>query len=484
MMSVSMKERQLKKIDPSTQPWFQTLQKIVGKENIITRFSEKLAYGRDRWPRSNLKYRFGKFPLTDPYLVVVPGSYEEVIDLVKFANSYKIPIVPYALGSGGVGGALPVPNGITIDLKRLNKLLEIDEVGCLATAQAGMNGGLFEAALNKRRLTCGHFPQSMTISSVGGWIACRGAGQSSTRYGKIEDMVVGLKAVLPNGKFMEVRPVPRRAAGPSIKDILIGSEGTMGIILEGTLRILPYPEVETVHAIGFKDYLTALDALRKIMQSELRPAVVRLYDEVESKAKTAEYPEFANHPCLCMLTFAGVKELVEVEERLALKICQQTGGIEGNPEPVHKWLAIRYEALSHKPIFQGQMMDTIEISARWSALPAIYEEMRAAVLDVDPSIHCGAHWSHLYTDGGCMYLTFKYAAPEEGPTEAKHDKISEAAMAVCLKNGGSISHHHGIGYFRGQWLKEELNTGHDLLQTLKDGIDCNHIMNPGKLGLK
>ena len=137
MMSVSMKERQRQKIDPSTQPWFLPLQKIVGKENIITRFSEKLAYGRDRWPRSNLKYRFGKFPLTDPYLVVVPWSYDEVIELVKFANLYKIPIVPYALGSGGVGGALPVPNGITIDLKRLNKLLEIDEVGWSGDSSGG-----------------------------------------------------------------------------------------------------------------------------------------------------------------------------------------------------------------------------------------------------------------------------------------------------------------------------------------------------------
>jgi len=484
MMMVSMKERQYQTQDQTQEPWFNSLREIVGEDNVITRFGERLAYGRDRWPRSNLKYRFGNFPLAEPYLVVVPGTYEEVIQLVKFANVNRIPIVPYGLGSGGVGGALPVSGGITVDLKRLNKLIEIDEINCLATVQAGMHGGLFEAALNKRRLTCGHFPQSLTISSVGGWMACRGAGQSSTRYGKIEDMVVGLKAVLPNGELMEVRPVPRRAAGPSIKDILVGSEGTMGIILEGTLRVLPYPEVETVHAIGFPDYLAALDALRKIVQSELRPAVVRLYDENESKPKIADYREFDGYPCLCMLTFAGTRELVEVEERLSLRICKESGGKEGPPEPVHKWLASRYEALSHKPIFQGQMMDTIEISARWTDMPAIYEEMRAAILAVDPEIHCGAHWSHIYTDGGCMYLTFKFAAPEEGPAEAKHQRISEGTMAVCLKNGGSISHHHGIGFFRGKWLKEELNTGHALLQTLKDGIDSNHIMNPGKLGLR
>ena len=484
MKEISMIESQGRTHDWVAEPWYQPLCDIVGDENIVTSFAERLAYGRDRWPRSNLAYRFGSFPLAEPLLVVVPGTYEEVAEVVRLANKYTIPLVPYGLGSGGLGGSLPVPNGITVDLKRLNKLLDIDEISGLATAQAGMNGELFESALNRRKLTLGHFPQSLTISSVGGWLATRASGQASNRYGKIEDMVQGLKAVLPDGRFLEVRPVPRRSAGPSVKDIFVGSEGTMGIILEGTFRLLPYPERETIHAVGFKDYLTALEALRKIMQSELRPAVIRLYDENESRSKIADYPEYADYPCLCMFTFMGVKDLVEVEERLALNICKELGCIEGNPEPVYKWLSHRYEALSHKPIFERLMMDTIEISGIWMALPEIYEGMRDALYAIDPEINFGAHWSHMYSDGGCMYMTFKFPAPEEGPAASKHQKIWETAMEVTLKNGGSISHHHGIGYHRGRWLIKELNTGHDLLQTLKDGIDPNNIMNPGKLGFK
>jgi len=484
MKETIMKEAQRKTIDWNAQPWFQPLCEIVGNKNITTIFAERIAYGRDRWPLANLKYRFGKFPGAEPFIVAVPGTYEEVVEVVKLANQYAIPIVPYGLGSGGLGGALPAPKGVTIDLKRLNKVLEIDMISGLATAQAGMNGELFEAELNKRRLTLGHFPQSLTISSVGGWLACRSAGQASSRYGKIEDMVVGLKAVLPDGRYLEVRPVPRRAAGPSVKDIFVGSEGTMGIILEGTFRVLPYPERETIHAVGFKDYLIGLEALRKIMQSELRPAVIRLYDEAESKDKIKDYPEYANNPCLCMFTFMGLKELVEVEERMALNICKELGGIEGSPEPVYKWLEHRYEALSHKPIFERRIMDTIEISAKWSAFPEIYEGMKEVIHTIDPKINFGAHWSHMYPDGGCMYATFKFPAPEDGPAASIHNKISEGAMDVCLKAGGSISHHHGIGYYRGRWLVEELNTGHDLLQRLKDGIDPKNIMNPGKLGFK
>ena len=484
MKEIKIIESQGATHDWDAEPWYRPLCDIVGSENVVKDFAERLAYGRDRWPRSNLGYRFGKFPLAEPFLVVVPGTYEEVSEVLKLANKYKIPIVPYGLGSGGLGGALPVPGGITVDLKRLNKLLEIDEVGCMASAQAGMNGELFESALNRRRLTLGHFPQSLTIASVGGWLACRGAGQASSRYGKIEDMVVGLKVVLPDGRFLDVRPVPRRSAGPSVKDIFVGCEGTMGIILEATFRVLPYPERETIHAVGFKDYLTGLEALRRIMQAEVRPGVIRLYDEAESKGKIADYPEYADYPCLSMFTFMGRRELVDVEERLALDICKEVGGVEGNPEPVHKWLERRYEALSHIPIYNRLMMDTIEISARWTALPEIYEGMREAMHAVDPEIHYGAHWSHMYSDGGCMYVTFKFPAPDQASTVAKHEKIWESAMEVCLREGGSISHHHGIGYHRGRWLIEELNTGHDVLQTLKNGIDPNNIMNPGKLGFK
>jgi alkyldihydroxyacetonephosphate synthase len=258
----------------------------------------------------------------------------------------------------------------------------------------------------------------------------------------------------------------------------------MGIIIEATFRVLPYPERETVHAIGFKDHLAGLEALRKIMQAELRPAVTRLYDEPESKSRIAGFPEYKDHPCIAMLTFNGMKELVEVEDRLSLKICKETGGIEGSPEPAYKWMEHRFESLSAKPIFEERLMDTVEISAPWMALPDIYEGMKEAALAVRRDVHFGAHWSHAYTDGACMYATFIIPAPDMEAAAREHALIWEGLMKACLQGGGSSSHHHGIGYFRAPWLKEELGVGHQVLQGLKDVLDANHILNPGKLGLK
>jgi len=464
--------------------WYQPLVDIVGPENVLTAFSDRLAYGRDRWPYANLRYRFGKVPGTLPSVVVMPGSYKEVQEVMKLMHTHRQPVVPYGAGSGVLGGAVPQFCEVTLDLKRLNKVLEVDEVSGLATVQAGMNGELFEAYLNKSRLTLGHFPQSLNISTVGGWLACRSAGQASTYYGKIEDMVRGMKVVLPDGRLVDVRPAPRRAVGPSIKDIFIGSEGTLGVIVEGTFRVLPYPEKETILAVSFEDYLIGLEALRLIMQAGLHPAVTRLYDKYESAKYIAEHPEYAQESCLCMLTFMGKKELVEVEERMAVEISKNLGGQIGSTDPVFKWMQHRFESLSAKPVSEGRMMDTIEMAAPWTALPEIYEGARDAVMDLNPEAHFGCHWSHVYPDGGCMYMTFIIPAADEEKAAADHMAIWDAVMQVCLKEGGSISHHHGVGLFRSKWLIKELGVGHELLQAIKNIIDPNHIMNPTKLGLR
>jgi len=479
-----MQEVQNRSRNLSPELWFNELRDILGSENVLDGFADRLAYGRDRWPIANLKYRFGKFPASVPSLVVLPGSYEEASEILKVANKYRLEIVPYGAGSGVVGGAVPINQEIIIDLKRLSRLIGIDEISGLATAQAGMNGELFEAALNSRKFTLGHFPQSLNDSTIGGGVSCRSAGQASTRYGKIEDMVVGMKVLLPDARILEIMPSPRRAVGPSIKDIFVGAEGTLGIILESTFRIWPYPERETVHVFGFEDYLIGLEALRKIMHAELRPAIARLYDENESHSKIEGFSEYKTHPCLLMLTFTGLKELVEVEERIALRICSELGGRKGSPDPAYKWMEHRFESLSAKHVSQGRMMDTIEIAGAWMVLGDLYEEMKEAIAYVNPEAHFGAHWSHIYSDGACMYMTFIIPAEDEKKAVVEHSQIWEKCMRACLKIGATISHHHGVGYFRSKWLIEELGIGHEILQHLKDCLDPQHIMNPGKLGLK
>lgn len=480
-MPSDFSEFQDQKSNVLSESWYKPLCEIVGSKNVLYNFSDCLAYGRDRSPFATLKYRFGKFPLNFPYLVVSPSSYHEVSEILRLANQFEVPVVPYGSGSGVMGGAIPLKKGITIDLKRLKKIINIDRISCTSTAQAGLNGELFEAALNKEKLTLGHFPQSLNMSTIGGWVACRSAGQASSRYRTIEDMVIGLKVVLPSGQQIEVYPFPRRAVGPSIKDIFIGSEGTLGIIVEATFRVWPYPDRESIHVVGFKDYLTALEAIRKIMQSELRPAVIRLYDEYESRSRISNFSEYKNHPCICMFSFSGIKKLVEVEKHLALSICSETGGIEGSPDPAYEWMQKRFESLIVGKVFKGRMADTIEVAATWINLPELYEEIKEAITVSTSDVKFGAHWSHFYSDGACMYVTFDIPASDETHANSVHEIIWDKAMRACIKAKGTISHHHGIGYLRSKWLKQELGEGHNLLQSIKNTIDPNQIMNPGKL---
>lgn len=467
-------------------PWFAELVSIVGEENLVTEFSDRLAYGRDRWPYATMRYRFGHLPGYLPLVVVMPGSVEEVQAVMRLMHNARQTVIPYGAGSGVLGGAAPMtPDVVMLDTKRLNTVLSIDDVSKLATVQGGMNGERFEAHLNNLRYTAGHLPQSLNMSTVAGWAACRGAGQVSSKYGKIEDIVAGMKVVLPNGELLEIRPAPRRAVGPGLMELFIGSEGTFGIIVEVTLRIWEYPKKELLRTLGFKDYISGLEALRRIMQAGIRPPVTRLYDEPESASRVKNYPDFKEHPCLCMLMFAGDPDIIAVEERKAMEIVTECGGKLCTDEPAHTWLKHRFLPLSAQPVSEGKLMDTCEVSAHWSIMPEVYENMREAVLAVNPEAHVGAHWSHSYIDGACLYMTFVVPGNDEEKAAADHATIWKGLTAGCHLAGGSMSHHHGVGYIRGQWMGEEWGkTGLDILQQIKNVLDPNHIMNPGKIGLR
>jgi len=206
-------------------PWLPELAALVGADHVSDAAPDLWVYARDRLPYATFAVRDGRVPGTLPSAVVRPGTEDELAAVVRFARARRIPLIPYGAGSGVLGGAVPVAHELVVDLKRLNRIVSIDETDLTVTVQAGMNGGQFEAALNARGFTTGHLPQSLYMSTVGGWAACRGAGQNSTRYGKIEDMVLGLRAILPDGQVLQVRPVARRAVGPSVKDLMIGAEG-------------------------------------------------------------------------------------------------------------------------------------------------------------------------------------------------------------------------------------------------------------------
>lgn len=460
------------------------LASIVGANFVRSGFAERLAYARDRTPFATFHFRAGKLPGTMPRSIVMPGSHDEVARVVALAQARNVPVIPFGAGSGVLGGALPLGHEVMIDLKRLNRLVEINETDGTATVEAGLNGGQFEAALNARGFTCGHLPQSLHMSTVGGWASCRGAGQNSTRYGKIEDIVLGLRMVLPDGRTLDVRPVARRAVGPSIRDLFVGAEGTFGIITQLTFRIWRKPEREIGTVLAFPTLEAALTSARQIMQAELRPAVVRVYDAEESRSRTEGMKEFQDRPILGILVFSGSARLASVESELALEIARKNGAVLASDEPLLHWQKNRFVSYSMPWQTKNYYMDTIEVTGAWSQILAMYQRMGEAARAVHPGIHFGAHWSHVYAEGACQYMTVRLPPMDDDKALFLHAQAWDRISRICLELGGSISHHHGVGAFRNPWIGAELNTGLDVLQALKDVIDPNNIMNPGKLALR
>jgi alkyldihydroxyacetonephosphate synthase len=460
------------------------LERIVGTGHFSIDPAVRIAHSHDRMPWSNFRSRTGDLTGTLASAVVRPGNATELTAIVRFANLHGVRLIPFGAGSGVVGGITPLACEVMVDLRRMDQILSIDETDCVVTVQAGMNGGNFESALNQRGFTCGHLPQSIDMSTVGGWAACRGAGQASSRYGKIEDIVLGLSAVLPNGQPLTVLPVARRSAGPSIKDLLIGSEGVFGFITELNLRIWPKPEYESATVWAFPSRQAGFDALRSIMQSELRPQVARLYDETESRHRAAQLPELIDRPVLCILKFGGIPQLAQMEELLAVKICTRHGAVRTDDRPWREWEASRYVSYSAEWQEKGYYMDSIEVAANWSRIPAMYERMKAAVARIDPAIHFAAHWSHVYPEGACQYMTIRIPPMPQDEAMSLHQRAWDAALNICIESRGSIAHHHGVGIFRNRWLATELNTGLELLQAVKDHIDPLNLLNAGKAGMR
>lgn len=463
--------------------WLAELQSLTSLSRATDDFDRRVEHSRDRLPYGRFRHRSKQLTVGLPSAVVEPSDVQEVVKVMKFANDHKRPIIPYGLGSGVLGGTVAMNDEVVVGLGRMNKLIEIDEINCIARVEAGMNGGAFEQALNEHGFTCGHYPQSLHMSTVGGWAACRGSGQSSSRYGNIENMIVGMKVVLPDGELLKVRRAPRRSVGPSLIEMFIGSEGTLGMIVELTFRIWRLPDCEISQVVVFPDLQHGLDALRNVMQAELRPAIVRLYDEAETLRWSGGELPVPTHPIIGTLAFSGHRAVAEAEAQAALDLCQAQGALLVDDAPFHNWKKIRFESYSDEYVNAGGFYDTIEIAAPWSVLPTMYAQIRSNVMIKYPMVLLNAHWSHVYSDGACMYMTVKFPAMPDEEGFAIHADIWEMVTSQCLNLGGTTSHHHGIGYFRNKWFIEELNAGHDVLSKLKEALDPHCIMNPGKLGM-
>lgn len=455
------------------------LEKCVHPSRVSDRWVDRLAVCRDSWPLAHAWFLKGE-ALALPDYVVWPETAAEVSALLMLAGRKGVPVVPYGEGSGVVGGAL-ASGGILLDLKRMNQITEINDTDLTVTVGAGINGENLERALNAAGFTCGHIPQSARCSTVGGWIAPRGTGQFSTRYGKIEEIIVGLEAVFPTGQIIRTRNFPR-ATGPRYEQLMFGSEGTLGVVTEATLRVWPYPETRLYRSFALPGMRAGLETIRRILRHGVRPAVVRLYDDLETGRHFPDIKE-AEGRCILVLLMEGDPRLVAVENAVCQEEALAAGAVDCGEGPVQRWLDTRFD-VSLSPVFlrRGAMVDTIEISGPWHSVPDMYDAVTTAMMAVEGTLVASAHCSHAYPEGACLYMTFCGFPPDD--TDDYYRRMWDAVMQASLACGGSISHHHGIGIARSRWMESEHGAGLVVLRRIKQALDPNGIMNPGKLGME
>lgn len=481
------------------------LEAIVGKANVSTDNYDRLsvAYGKTMVDLMRLRKHIVE---NVPDAVVYPKNREDIIALVKYCCEQKIPMYVYGGGSSVTRGVEAVKGGITLDMrKNFNKVISFSEHNQTITVEAGMSGPKLEETLNnavstlgaKRAYTCGHFPQSFEYSSVGGWAVTRGAGQNSSYYGKIEDIVISQEYVTPIG-IIKSDEFPRNATGPSIDQIMMGSEGTFGILTHVTLRVFKYmPENRKKFSYVFKDWENGLNAAREIMQGEFGfPSVFRLSDPEETSIAFRLYgvadtvidkmlaaKGYKDGKRVLMLGWSeGEKHFSKNVAKQIDKICKKHGAMYTTSIVTKGWEKGRFTDpyLREDMGDYGLMLDTLECSVNWDNFTNVYENVRRFCKS-RPDTICMTHMSHFYPQGANLYFIF----------EAKMNDLDEyleyqrGIMDNIQKYGAAMSHHHGIGKMTAPWLEAQIGKNQmDIYRALKQHFDPDNLMNPGgTLGL-
>ncbi len=429
-------------------------------------------HARDWWPLSLGWAAHGEL-LARPGLVAAPRSTEEVAAVVDACRAANVPYCPQGGRSGVCGGAVPEPGAVAVDLTALRGVVDFDDTSLRLRALAGTFGPELESWCRSHGVTVGHFPQSMALSTVGGWVACRGAGQFSTRYGKIEDLVRGLTVVLPSGEVARLGGTgPRAAVGPDLVALFVGAEGTLGIVTEVDLVVHPVPEAEARRAYSFGDFDEGLEACRQVLRRGATPAVLRLYDAAESAR------HFGIDRCVLIVLDEADRALVDATTSIVEACC--AGASKEDASLVAHWLEQRNDVGALGPLWErGVVVDTIETAATWSRLPQLHHEVLAALRAVEGTAVATVHQSHAYLDGACLYVTFAGRSDEP---DRYYREAWDAATAAILRCGGALSHHHGVGRNRAGYLESALGpAGAQVLRAVRRALDPEGLANPSVL---
>jgi alkyldihydroxyacetonephosphate synthase len=502
------------------------LARVVPDLKTSSDSADRVAYARDLWPRHHLAVRAGNVGEHRPAGIVWPESTADVARIVTWAHDTGTPVVPFGAGSGVCAGVLPDDRMIVLDLKKMARWRRFDPAARVVDVEAGHMGLPFEEDLDRKGYTLGHFPSSILCSTVGGWVAARSAGQCSGRYGKIEDMVLGLEMVTGTGEVVELH---HRTSGPNLLPLVVGSEGTFGVVTSALLRLHPKPIRRAFSAFSFPSTEAGWEAMRAMFQAGFRPAVARLYDPFDAmlarrgsvKKGGADSGEARGASGLGAAALrsilrkpGAINELMEgafgskILGGSLLVIIFEGGEADGDqPDrddatvramfekrgakyegegPAQKWLLHRYSvSYRQAPVFAaGLFSDTMEVAAPWSKLRALYDGVRRAL---GAHVFVMAHLSHAYPDGCCIYFSFAGTAASGNGSwdercERTYDRAWKDALAAALEAGGTLAHHHGAGRSKAPRLSTEHGEGGmETVRRLMKVFDPKGILNPGNL---
>jgi alkyldihydroxyacetonephosphate synthase len=480
------------------------LRGIVGAEFMRDDHGERVVHAAGKGYPDLVRLRAGQ-PEGAPDAVVRPAGHEQLCAVLDLCARSSVAVVPWGGGTSVVGGVAPLRGEhaavVALDMDRMGEVLECDRQSRTVTVQAGIRAVALERALAPSGLTLGHFPQSYEYVSLGGCAATRSAGQASSGYGRIEQMVLGLRFAAPAGEI-ELAAVPASAAGPELRRLLVGSEGTLGVIHELTLRVRPAPRERVYEGVFFADFAAGVDVLRALAQQRSCPDVARLSDQAETRMSLAlagvggvkgrlgrAYLGLRGYRegCLAILGFEGEAGEVAARRKRALELARRGGALAVGRSPGEAWLESRFSApyLRDELLTQGVMVETLETATRWSNVQALHRAVSSAIAEtLDAGGTPGlvmCHVSHLYETGASLYFTF-LARQREGEELEQWRAVKQAASQAIVDGGGTITHHHAVGRDHAPWLQDEVGLqGVAALRALKAELDPAGIMNPGKL---
>ena len=444
----------------------------------------------DSWSLALLRRVRGD-DLPEPAAVVFPARTEEVATVLAWASQTGTAIISRGAGSGVCGGAQADAQAVVLDLSRMDRIGGVDAISHTVEVQAGVRGDRLEKELAKLGLTMGHYPQSIAISTVGGWIAASSAGQASTGFGAIEDLLLGLTAVLPDGEILRLRPVPRSAAGPDLRRLLVGSEGTLAVVTEATLACRPRPVGWEWLAFSYRDFTAMAEALKNLRRADTGAAVLRGYDETDAQLGFGAL----NHTtgCVALAGFPAAPAApagpaappgLDARKQAAAAILQTTGTELGASYGEH-WWQHRNDAVQtfaqimgpERTFGTGVIVDTMEVAGLWSAVPRLYQGIRETLAAHAQAVGC--HLSHLYPSGSSLYFTFLISGADDQDAETRYLAAWDQAARSCAAAGGTITHHHGVGRLKARYLVDDLGeTGVGVLARIRAALDPAGIMNP------